>query len=105
MLEIVGTAGQSNLIPAHLWSMVLQLAVAEALPVVEGLAIKNTLGAEALLGQRIKVQTEEVTREIGGSRTGDASGISVYRPGSEGYKALRSRWNSAMRQYRRRIFM
>lgn len=104
MLEIVGTVGQTGQIPAHLWSMALQLAVAEALPAVEANAIKNTLGAEALLGQTIKVKTEEVERTVGGSRS-DATGLAVYRVGSPGYAALRSRWNAAMRQYRRRTFM
>lgn len=105
LIRIVGTAGQSAQIPAHLWSLALQLAVVEALPAVEANAIKTTLGAEAVLGQRIKVKTEEVEREVGGGRGGEANGLAVYRAGTPGYSALRSRWNAAMRQYRRRTFM
>jgi hypothetical protein len=104
MLEITGTIGQLGAIPAHLWTMALQLAVAEALPAVEGNAIKTTLGAEALLGQTIKVKTEEVERTIGAGR-GTDTGLSIYRAGSPGHSALRSKWNAAMRTYRRRTFM
>lgn len=105
MLEIVGTVGQAGSIPAHLWTMALDLAVAAALPAVEGQAIRTTLGAEALLGQRIKVTTEEVTREVGGGSGGAVNGLVHLRPGSTGYSALRSRWNGAMRQYRKKLFL